>query len=231
MCPNIDRIGSTYNNSKSQELIEGLCEEMMLCDIFRTKFPDERRYSWYRCKPKLIASRIDFALISQGLVDCCENTGYLTGIHSDHLAFYCYLLIKQSPRGRGYWKMNVKHLSNMKYLDIVNRELEKINNSKYASVFKKWEYMKYRIREISQKFSKEQASEIDLVISQLSEKVNEMEENLSDENKDLLLETKGELEVLTLEKTKSCIFRAKANFMEFGEKPTSYFFGLEKATL
>ena len=46
---------------------------------------------------------------------------------------------------------------------------------------------------------------------------------------DLLNRTKIDLEELTYEKAKLCIFRSKTRFYEYGEKPTTYYFNLEKS--
>ena len=67
------------------------------------------------------------------------------------------------------------------------------------------------------------------MIAQLSEKVTEMELNIETANIDILNRTKIDLEAFLQEKTKECIFRSKAQFVELGEKPTKYYFNLEKS--
>ena len=64
---------SCYNKEKSLLALENVCSEFYMVEPWRFFNPTEKRFSWYKCKPKLCASRIDFSLISQGL-------------HSDHLA-------------------------------------------------------------------------------------------------------------------------------------------------
>ena len=98
----LDRIGSSHNKEKSLTVIKNICDEYLLTDIWRAKNQESHKYSWYRSRPRLTASRIDFGLVSLGMVDNCENTGYVTGLKSDHLAFYLYLQLNQNERGRGY---------------------------------------------------------------------------------------------------------------------------------
>ena len=150
MNPSVDRIGSLHNKFKAKDVIDDLCEEYNLVEIWRIKNMNERRYSWYKSKPNLCASRIDFALISQGWIDKCENTGYMTGMFSDHLAFYLFLKPHKNERGSGYWKLNVSHLQNKQYIDHMNNCLDIILQSyNEDDILKKWEYLKYKVREES----------------------------------------------------------------------------------
>ena len=57
-----------------------------------------------------MASRIDFALVSQGLTSAILNTCYLPGIMTDHLAFFLAVDQLHCERGRGYWKFNTQYL-------------------------------------------------------------------------------------------------------------------------
>ena len=77
-------------------------------------------------------------------------------------------------------------------------------------------------------FSRKAASEIDLIIAQLAEKIDEMESNFENSNLDLLNSTKINLNEFMNEKAKACIFRSKCQFAELGEKPTSYYLSMEK---
>ena len=230
MNPVIDRIGSLHNKFKAKAVIDAIAEEFSLVDIWRTKNESERRYSWYKSRPSLSASRIDFAMISQGWIDKCENTGYMTGMFSDHLAFYLFLKPQKNERGSGYWKLNVTHLTNKEYLETINDSLDVILRSyEETDVIKKWEYLKYKIREESIAFSKQCASERELVMAQLAEKVTEMELDIEATDHDILRRTKMDLEEFLQEKTNECIFRSKVRFVEMGEKPTKYYLNLEKS--
>ena len=62
--------------------------------------PRQKRYSWYRLKPTLRASRIDFALTSQLVSQVVSNVMYFKGIRSDHSA----MLVKYQ---RGTWILEI----------------------------------------------------------------------------------------------------------------------------
>ena len=225
-----DRLGSMHNKHKSLSVVKNMCDELLLSDAWRCLYPDERRYSWYKCKPTLQASRIDFSLISTGLLDICVNAGYITGLQTDHLAHFVYLNPTKSERGPGYWKLNCAHLTRKDFVDLINKTLEEVNIScKEKTVIERWEYRKYQVRQVAMEYAKNSNSEINLIIAQLSEKVCEMQDNLEFTDLSLLEATKSDLEDLMQEKSKACIFRSKAKFIEYGEKPTAYYLNLEKS--
>ena len=150
MDPRKDRIGSTHNKTKSLEVIKNACEELNLAGVWRLRNEQESRYSWYRTKPKLTASRSDFSLISSGLCDLCQNVGYTTGLNSDHLAHYLFLNLVKNDRGKGYWKLNVSYLKNKEYVDLINKSIDEVlETCEGMSTVALWEFLKYTIRKIS----------------------------------------------------------------------------------
>ena len=208
MKPWEDREGSYYNNEKSLEVVNSINKTYILADVWRIQNPKARTFSWYRARPKLTASRLDFALISTGLIDMCENSGYITGINTDHLAFYVYFMLSETKRGPGYWKLNTTLLTDKRFLEHMNEFISNyFNTHQYMNIVNRWEFFKCTAREEMIKFSKNITSERNLVIAQLSEKVTEMELNLTAVDLNLLEKTKTDLEQFQMEKTKSCIFR------------------------
>ena len=71
-------------------------------------------------------------------------------------------------------------------------------------------------------------SENTLIIAQLSEKICKAEDDIEKADLTLLSNSKQELEELMSQKASACMFRSKVRFTELGEKPTSYYFNLEK---
>ena len=235
--PNMDRSGSLHNPPKSHAILSEICEELMLIDVWRVRNPDKKMFSWMRTRPKYTASRIDYGLISQGLAADCINTMYLPGIKSDHTAFYIALDQIQSDRGPGFWKFNNMHLTNK---DFCEKMSECIKNTKCLITelnrIDKWIYLKKEIIKTAKQFSKNHAKEKELIISQLSEKILEMEHRIATDvnpkqnDLQILRNSKDEIEELLEEKTKGIMFRTKAKWIDLGETVNSkYFFNLEKA--
>ena len=117
----LDKYGTEYNNKpKSKQFLTDLMEEYCLIDIWRARHQGTMRFSWKRFHP-LQASRIDFALVSQGLDQEIENVMYFKGIKSDHDAMLLSVNLTRNERGPGYWKFNTRHLTNNKFLTILKR--------------------------------------------------------------------------------------------------------------
>ena len=229
----LDRLNTFCNNNKSKQEVEDIMEEYYLRDIWRIHNQNKREYSWrkkgsYPTK----ASRIDFALVSGGLDQLVELTQYITSIKTDHRAFYMTINTQQFERGTGYWKLNNSLLQESEYVQKINEELDAcIKSTREKTPEQKWETIKKRIKTASIKYSRNKSQQDKIVISQLSEIVDEYESRLPlpEYENQLLESTKEELEDKTMERIKGVMFRSKAKWYEQGEKNTKYFFSLEKA--
>ena len=80
-----------YNHWKSLNVLQQIQQDMKLEEIWRIRNPDLKAYSWMRSNPDYIATRIDFALVTQGLMNMVNNCTYTAGIKTDHLAFWMNL--------------------------------------------------------------------------------------------------------------------------------------------
>ena len=94
-----------------------------------------------------------------------------------------------------------------------------------------WDYLKSIIKKDTIKFARKIKSEQKLAISQLYEKVSELQSNLPLPEKEdrILQESRKELNELVLLDAKSAIFRSKVQWYELGEKSSKYFYSLEKS--
>ena len=162
----LDRKGSSFNHVKAANVVQCIMKKYQLIDIWRIRNPDIKHYSWMRAKPKVIASRIDFALVSQGLSDMMKNPMYLAGLKSDHLAFYLFLEFNNNERGPGYWKFNSSHLQLLEFLSGMNELIDsKTKQSKNLVPVERWMYLKRHMIRFAKEFAKQLASDRDIVIS------------------------------------------------------------------
>ena len=229
----LDRLNTNCNNNKSLEQVENLMDEFQLRDVWRIMYGDKREYSWIKrnSNPKK-ASRIDFALVSAGLDQKVEQIMYLSSVCTDHRGLYMFIELTNFERGRGYWKFNTTMLQKQDFLYVMNEELEKtLELTIRCTAIERWELLKKRIKKCSLKYARSQADENRIIISQLTEKVNDYESRLPliEEENRLLEDTKSELEEKTFERIQGVMFRSKAKWYEEGEKSSQYFFLLEKA--
>ena len=234
----IDRQGSTRNNVKSREALGQIMDELLFTEVWRDRNPEVRMFSWMRTKPKLSASRLDFALVSQGLSNYVSNVMYLPGIKSDHLGFYLAVDLIAMDRGPGFWKFNNTMLKDTEFIENMNTEIEKCCQvSEKMEKVERWQYMKKQMIKLSQRQSRDKASEKSLIISQLSEKILYLHERISsgklsekeqEKQIEILSKSKMDIEEMLEKKTQSTIFKCETRWHELGEVNSKFFFNLEK---
>ena len=132
-------------------------------------------------------------------------------------------------RGPGYWKFNnsltedATYVSRMKDLirDIVSSFSE--NDDPRIN----WEFLKYKIRQFTQIYSKEKARERRAKQRQLEKEVEKMEHSITEHCDPILLNqletAKAELDELYNYITEGSILRSKVRWFEHGENPQSIF--------
>ena len=227
-----DRENTYCNNNNAKTQVENIMDQFCLQESWRTRNEDKREFSWIKKKQFPIkASRIDFALTSTGLDQKIGLIMYMVGIFTDHRALYICFELDPFERGKGYWKFNCSLLQNREFLDKMNIVLDEICSSQeHDTAIDRWEHLKFKVKETSTKFAKEQKAEQTLIISQLSEIVTEYESRLplSKEENSMLEKTRIELEEATMDRIKGVMFRSKVKWYEEGEKNTRYFYALEK---
>ena len=228
----LERLNTFANNSKSREVLTNLMEEFLIEDVWRIRNPDTRHYSWIKkSNPNspVRASRLDYILTSQGLK--IDNITYCPAPNTDHRAAFISVKTSDKERGAGYWKLNVSHLNNKEFLAKMNADLETVIHKQYKDPLERWELIKKQIVKTSQQFSRNHSATKKLIISNLMEKVDELDSQLPlPPQMQLLLEnTRIDLENLTTEEIHSTIFRSKAKWYSEGEQNTRYFYSLEKA--
>ena len=216
--------------------IENLKEELHLCDAWRMLNPEKKRYSWYRAinKPsfKVQASRLDYAIVSNNLGARIHDSFYLNGLQSDHSAFFLGIELSHVQRGTGYWKFNTTYLHNPEFIQVVNQYIQEAKvDLAHLSACDKWEVFKDRMQRKCKEISRRSISEEKLIISQLNEKIVEMEEEietLTEREYNLLIDSKCELEELVGKQIEGIMFRSKAKWAMESEMNTKYFLNLEK---
>ena len=68
----LDSNTNSQAHPQSAKRLEEIMESKCCSDVWRMRNPGLKRFSWYRTRPKLTASRLDYALISTGLCGLCS---------------------------------------------------------------------------------------------------------------------------------------------------------------
>ena len=167
-------------------------------------------------------------------INCKDRVTLSLSGRKTHLDRYRFTR-KEPLRGRGYWKFNTRYLQDKQYIDEINALLErKLIESGDMDDTSKWFFLKTAIIRASKEYAKNNVKEQTLIISQLSEKINEMQyqvakEQMNDAQKIKILESSvAELDALLQENAKETIFRTKSNWYELGEKSNKFFLNMEK---
>ena len=136
-------------------------------DIWRQENPETHKHTWKRKNPSLIQSRLDFFLVSFGIVSCIEEADIIPGFKSDHSAITLKIGINTQPRGPGFWKLNCSFLQDNEYVNMVNNIFENARQTvETEDPILIWEMLKLKIRSETMKYAakKKKAGKIKLTI-------------------------------------------------------------------
>ena len=209
-----------------------------LVDIQRVKYPNVNKYS-YESKALKVRSRIDFFLIAKNLTKYVQKVDIHPSIAPDHWTISLSLQwTKEVPRGPGFWKFNNTLLNDDNYIQQIRRTYPE-TRAKYEYIQDKrtlWELLKMELRSVTISYAKGKAKETsnrEYTIKDELEKLDHIICNSRDlMNIDYELkqyeDLKKELQQLYEKKGEAAKFRSKCLWVEKGERPTKYFFNLEK---
>jgi len=211
-------------------------EELDIVDVFRELHPNKRAYT-YESKALKLKSRIDVFLISHSFISNAEKVEVRSSIVPDHNALFLRLQIDNSiKRGPGTWNFNKLLLGDNDYRLLIN-ELLPIILEKYKDVESKqllWELIKMEIRSETIKYSKPKRKKLINKENLLQQEIEALDHEICNNvnlNQQLLNKyeaAKNELKEIHDCKGREAIFKSKVRWVEKGEKPTRYFYSLEK---
>ena len=238
LTPN-DKLGD-FSLSKSSTLLNSFLEEENWSDIWRYTNPERMQYTWFQRRP-IRASRIDYFLVHDSLIDLVSNCEIVSGKNSDHSFVVLELRLIKSLRGPGSWKLNNTFLNEKEYLDEVNSIIMDIKTVSTQDASLKWDIMKNNVINFSKDYGKSKAKirkdktlELERKIQTQSKKLAMI--NLGAQNaisliskiNDKLDTLKSELDRIEKIKVQGQMLRSRVKWSELAERNTKYFFGLEK---
>ncbi len=231
--PEMDKSGGSlvYNKPKSLALLNSFLSKSDFTDVFRIQHPNSKRFTWRRKRP-IIQERLDFFLIPFSL---CQHTisGIEPGYKSDHSCVTLKISMNSNPRGPGFWKLNTSLLTDQAYITMINETIaEKSAEFAQLEPALKWEMLKMSIREKSIIFAsnkkKERMREENELRASLTRLLKEIDSDPSDELLNEKERIDNRLQEIYEYKIRGSIIRTRSQYNVEGEKPTKYFFNLEK---
>ena len=229
--------GAKWVPSAYRDKVISMLEDLDLVDIFRQKKPLKMSFT-YESKFLKVKSRIDFFLVSNSLCESVLEVDTKASIAPDHKAVKLCLQLLSYNRGPGLWKFNNSLLDDERFINLINANYPKILD-KYREIQDKrllWELIKMEIRGLTIPYSKNKARinrQVELNILKRIEVLDELissSDNLQNIDAELneYEHLKKELKHIYEKKGEAAIFRSKVRWTQEGEKPTKYFFNIEK---
>ena len=213
-----------------------LMKEFNLVEVYRRLHPNSKTYT-NETKNKKLKSRIDFFIITKQLINQVKKIERRTSIAPDHKAVFLSIEIDQAPaRGPGNWKFNNTLLKDNEYINLIKNNFpsfqEKYQNVESRQLY--WELLKMEIRSTTIAYSKQKKFNLRNRETIIQRKLEELDTEICNNQNfdgDILMEyenLKNELTEIYAIKGKEAMFRSRTRWIENGEKPTKYFFNLEK---
>ena len=229
----LDKVGGNLRtNFNARDFCISIMQSYDLVDIWRERNPTSKLFSWSSNITPGIHCRLDFFLISRTMVTNVTESGFQSGIQSDHRFITLSVQLHTVKRGPGFWKFNNSLLLDNAFvngiIDLVNRE--KCNL--FIDAMQRWELIKFKIRNFCIHYSKQKASERRrqefLLLNDISKLEHALYNFESPDLRNRLKERRNDLLMLYNYKLQGTILRSRARWVEHGEKNTKYFLNLEK---
>ena len=230
----LDRTSKVEYNAEAAAYLHDIIDKYEMQDVWRVRNPDEKVFSWNRDHP-YTASRIDFMLCNNGLINKCVDIMYQGTFFSDHKALICELKVSNENRGEGYWKFNESLLNDELFVQTVKDIIIQAHvKYQHANIFDKWERLKYDIQIFAKKYGREKSVKNRHEFEKLMYVQNELtsKREADPENQFVAMalhETEKKIKEYVEERAKAAHFRSRARWDREGEKPTKYYLALERS--
>ena len=139
--------GAKTTHFKLQEIIRNWIENYELVDVWRAHHPLVTQYTWCHKKPVPVYSRLDYFLVSFGLLGYIKRSEISPGYKSDHSLIKLNLKTTSNRRGQGFLKLNCSFLEHDKYIKKITTTIqETIENNPNTENPQLWDTLKCWIR-------------------------------------------------------------------------------------
>ena len=232
---NLDIVSGARHHETTVKVFNDLVASNNLVDSWRICHPTERQYTWKRDSP-FTARRLDYVFTNDILVNLLLESEIIFMPRSDHRAIMNTFQPKTFPKGPSFYKFNNSLLIDPMFVSKMrdtiietDRELEK----EEWNPNDKWEMLKIRMKDQCTVFSQNRAQKRKQDKVEIERKLNDLENQLSNDPEDELIKANIVKESTKLEsmlevERRGAALRANIKWIEEGERNTAYFLGLEK---
>ena len=225
---------SSKKLDKSSEIFSKIKMQLKVTDAWRKLHPQVTAYTFIDPTGNSRNSRIDVLLASTSVISNIQNCDIVYSPAPDHKAVVLEVSLNIRKRGRGYWKLNNSVLTDDEYKNGICKIYNEVIStySAYVSKGLLWEYFKKKVKEYSISFCIARARDKRKLIEELEYRLKSLDDQLAkngDTSKyDCRDMIKKELDMIYNDIAKGYQVRARARWVEHGERSTHYFLNLEK---
>ena len=174
--------------------------ERDLCDLFRVRNPDTRRFTWRR-KNSFLQRRLDYFLVSEYSQEQIDTFDIIPSVQSDHSALKMkFSSLGERERGPSHWKFNNSLVLDKDFVTAMKNKIPEFyqESEELGDDVVRWEFLKHKMRQFSMTYSEEKAFERKSARLTLEKKVKELESQIRSNSDEALVEqynkSKNELE-------------------------------------
>lgn len=214
-----DKFPTRFSASHPNNTFINFCNDQSLTDVWRHLNPGIFEFSWFNSNYK---SRIDHWLIATHLLCYDISSDISAAPLTDHSVIYLYVKPNNSRTcSNKYWKFNSSLIKNKDYCQKIKSLItEIVNLEELTTAVKKWEFLKYKIRQFTISFSKKikkdlEKKELD-IIKQLNVYCNKL--NPTEDDKQKILNLQPKLDEMYIQRAQGAFIRSRAKWIEEGEK-------------
>ena len=228
-------LGLKPGHPKSTEFIKMMMTKLNLIDIFRTRHPDCARYTWFKTKPYLLMERLDYILVSNNLTSYILTTDIDPTFMSDHAIPHVTLKdVAEATKGPGYWKLNVQHLQDQEFKEMVKNTLE--DSIKQGLEGKlRWDFFKMKFRGEAIRYGARKKKSRENKLEALQNKLYRLQKekdkvesiHLFKDVDDQMSLVQKDIQEIIQQKVMAASLTNQFNWYSAGEKSSKYFFSLE----
>ena len=234
MDPEVDSKNRRDNQPNARKSLIKAMNSFNLYDIWRIRNPNVKDYTWFKLNPSNVFSRLDMFLINAPLVGPTREVQKTPRIKTDHFGMLLTIQIEDYKWGPGVWKFNNSHLNNPKFCEQTEKVLKRmIQDTSELNGTEAWEVIKVEAIKHCRKFSKKHAQKCRDQLDHLDTTLGKLYDDAKTNPCTLEISAaidciENEILEIKQNKVRGIIFRSKVNWELHGEKPSKFFFALEK---
>lgn len=217
------------NGTSYRTHIQELMNDYSLMDTWKVKNPKSTRGTFHR---SAYSARLDYWLIPEYLQSPSTKIDIIPHPLSDHCLLTLQTGVPDVRRGPGHWRFDNFLLTDPNFKREMTQHIETVKQEDFSNPNTRWEWIKYKIRSFCIEYKTNKNRQQKKLVKDLQDRLQFLAEKHdlggSQEVIDEVQSIKRELKDISQIQANRAIFRAKARWAMDGEKPSSYFLGLEK---